>query len=231
MKYRQRLLLIECDYDLAKQIICYFKGEYRVDHVSRGNLAIERASSTEYVAIIMALHLVDLHGLEICKRLRSQNINTPIIIASSETDQSVRVALFKAGANDFISKPYSFDELMIRIKVRVSKTDSLMTPRIVTEHIILDTVNFSCERDGQTIILRTKEYAILECLVHAAGQIVSRDALIRYVWGNDAVIWLTTVNVHIKNLRDKVDRPFDHQIIKTAHGKGYSLDITKSVVK
>jgi two-component system OmpR family response regulator len=143
-----------------------------------------------------------------------------------------KVKLLDAGANDYLTKPFSLGELKARMRVLTRHHYSLPRPAepLAVSGIELNRQNFEVKRDGIPLKLRRKEFALLECLMENAGSVVTRRALTRYAWQGTEDLWTNTVDVHIKHLRDKIDRPFDHKLIKTVHGIGYKLEAMPSAV-
>lgn len=164
-------------------------------------------------------------GYEVCESLRQQNISAPIIILSAETKILSKISLLDAGANDYLTKPFSLGELKVRIRALIRNSTAVIAKpnNIVFEDLELDSSKRSVIRAGQIISLRRKEFALLECLIQNAGDAVSRKKLIRHAWTEADSPWKNTIDVHIKYLRDKVDKPFGFDLIRTVHGYGYRL--------
>jgi two-component system OmpR family response regulator len=152
------------------------------------------------------------------------------LILSGESKVMSKISLLDAGADDYLTKPFSLGELKARLRVVTRRIGGQKdsNQRLTSDCLVLDIDTRKVERDGQIIPLRRKEFALLECLMQHAGTVVSRDILTSYAWHANEHPWTNTVDVHIKYLRDKIDRPFDRPLIKTVHGLGYKLEKTES---
>jgi two-component system OmpR family response regulator len=225
-----RLLLIEDDTGIAEALNHALGLSYRIDHAINGEEGLEKAIASSYAAIILDLNLPDIPGLEVCQKIRQAEIATPILILSGETKVMSKISLLDAGADDYLTKPFSLGELKARLRAmtRRSNVHPDGTPQLIAYDLVMDIDTRHVERDGQTISLRRKEFALLECLLQHAGSVVSRDTLSNYAWQDDQHPWTNTVDVHIKYLRDKIDRPFDLPLITTVHGLGYKLEKAQS---
>ena len=220
-----KLLLIDDSRDICSALSRALSNDYAVDYALTGCEGITKALTDSYSIIVLDLNLPDMTGLEVCQNLRQQNVLTPILILSAEARVLSKINLLDSGADDYLTKPFSLGELKVRLRtlIRHSKTDVAHPNHIVVEDLELDSLRRSVTRYGQNIALRRKEFAILECLMQNAGDIVSRDKLISHAWKDADAPWKNTIDVHIKYLRDKIDRPFDSGLIKTVHGYGFSL--------
>lgn len=221
-----RLLLIDDDRGIGRALKTTLSSEYDVDIVHTGFGGLQLASDNDYTCILLDLNLPDISGLRVCELLRKQGCKAPIIILSAESQVLHKIKLLDAGADDYLTKPFSLGELKARLRVRErqSQSPAAGNQRITIGGVTVDGSNHTVERDGQLISLRRKEFAILECLVHNAGKIVSRDSLGQYAWDQLESPWGNTIDVHMKLLRDKFDRPFDKRLIRTVHGFGYVFE-------
>jgi len=153
-------------------------------------------------------------------------VGAPILILSGETKVLSKVTLLDAGADDYLTKPFSLGELKARLRVLTRRSESSRPKQhqLKTADLTLDSDTHHVTRAGQLIKLRRKEFAMLECLMQHAGSVVTRDILTNYAWRENEDAWTNTIDVHIKYLRDKIDRPFTTPLIKTVHGFGYKLE-------
>lgn len=223
-----KLLLIEDDRTISSALTEALANVYRIDVASTGKLGIYRGDGTDYAAILLDLNLPDLPGLAICQQLRERGAKAPILILTGEHNVLTKISLLDAGADDYLTKPFSLGELKARLRVLQRKTPSIAQPplkHIVVGELELDTATYRVWRSGRPIQLRRKEFTLLACLMERAGTVVSRQALIQYAWQGHDEPWTNTIDVHIKYLRDKIDRPFDYPLIKTVHGFGYQLEV------
>jgi DNA-binding response OmpR family regulator len=221
-----KLLLIEDDREIAEALRGALTHDYDITLAETGRAGLSRAETGSFDAIILDLNLPDISGLAVCQELRLQGLTTPILILSGEAQVLSKIRLLDAGADDYLTKPFSLGELKARLRVlkrhdlRISRDPAVFQVADLT----LDTRSMQVMRAGKTIVLRKKEYALLECLMRHAGNIVSRDQLVSFAWRPADTPWTNTIDVHIKHLRDQVDKPFQTKLIQTIHGLGYKIE-------
>lgn len=228
MEKLPQILLVEDNRAVAETIAHALQNSYQVDIAGDGKSAIYKTDTSNYDLIILDLRLPDINGLDVCVQLRERGVTSAILVLSGEVSVISKINLLDAGANDYLTKPFSLGELKARMRshIRSSKTAATHAPKSMTVGgLMLDRHKHTVSRDGQELSLRRKEFAILECLMENAGLVVTRGMLAGKVWQEHEGLWTNTVDVHIKYLRDKVDRPFDKPLIKTVHGLGYKLDV------
>jgi len=230
-----KVLLIEDDRSIASALAYALKSAYDIDIAITGKLAIYKTETMQYDLIVLDLNLPDLPGIFICQQLRDRGLRTPILILSGDDKTLTKINLLDAGANDYLTKPFSLGEFNARLRVLVrSAADHLQPPlpkSLAMHGVALDRQSYSVTRNGVAISLRRKEFDILEYLLEHAGRVVSRDALSRHLWSENDEHWTNTVTVHIKSLRDKLDRPFDQPLIQTVHGRGYKFEAPTQVLQ
>lgn len=225
MQSLPKLLLVDDDNSIAKALVAALQSSYSIDVVRGGAQALFKATSEQYGAVILDLNLPDMSGMIVCQQLRDRGIDAPILVLTAENQVLTKINLLDAGANDYLTKPFSLGELKARLRV-LMRGASTVQPRarqLTTGGLTLDRQTRTVTREGTPIKLRRKEFALLECLMEHAGSVVTRSALIRYAWHGSDEPWTNTVDVHIKYLRDKLDRPFERPVIQTVHGLGYRL--------
>lgn len=220
-----KILLIEDDRGIATALVQALN-DYEVVVAETGQDGLALALDDSYALAILDLNLPDITGLDVCKQLRLHSSTLPILILSSEARVLSKINLLEAGADDYLTKPFSLGELKVRIRALLRRNGKLIFKRgrLSVEDLSLDSERHRVERAGQTIRLRRKEFALLECLMQQPGSVVSRQTLTSYAWQSSEDPWANTVDVHIKYLRDKIDRPFSNPLIKTVHGLGYKLE-------
>ncbi|HXE10369.1 MAG TPA: response regulator transcription factor [Verrucomicrobiae bacterium] len=225
MQSLPKLLLVDDDSNIAKALALALRSDYAVDIVASGSQALFNASSEHYGAIILDLNLPDMSGTLVCRQLRDRGINAPILVLTAEHQVLTKINLLDAGANDYLTKPFSLGELKARLRVllRERPASRPAAKQLEVGGLLLDRQTHTVTREGTAIKLRRKEFALLECLMEHAGSVVTRSTLIRHAWHDGEEPWTNTVDVHIKYLRDKLDRPFTRPVIKTVHGLGYRL--------
>jgi len=220
-----KLLLIEDNPRLAERISYHLRKSYVMDTVNTGKDALDKVQSVEYGVILLDLGLPDMSGLEVCEKMRDMNVNNPILVLTGNGDMADRVKLLDAGADDYVTKPFNTDELRARIAaVGRRQVRSHIRSLITYRDLIMDVAQHKVSRAGVDISLRRKEFDILEYLITNSGRIMTRDMIMDHVWSSHSNSWTSTVDVHIKHLRDKIDRPFESAYIKTAYGLGYRVD-------
>ncbi|HWB39179.1 MAG TPA: response regulator transcription factor [Candidatus Saccharimonadales bacterium] len=226
------LLLIEDSRTITEPLTQALRSIYEVDLAASGEIGLQKAGSEDYGAIILELALPDQSGLAVCEELRNRGITAPILVISNDHSVLTKIKLLDAGADDYLTKPFSLGELKARLRVlhRRNVKQLPVTAELVVGDLRLDRAKRQASRNGVMVDLRRKEFAILECLMLRAGTVVNRDTLVNHAWEGQDDNWTNTIDVHIKYLRDKIDRPFGSSLIKTVHGLGYRLDSADSLL-
>lgn len=227
-----KLLLIEDDREIAGALCQVLASAYDVSLVGTGMSGLEKARTGEYGLIILDLNLPDINGLEVCQKLRDEDWKMPILILTGQDKIMDKIRLLDAGADDYLTKPFSLGELKARLRVlrrHDSRQAGAEAERLSVGDLSLDRNQHTVKRSDNLIILRPKEFALLECLMLHAGTVVSRTVLGNYAWKDNDKPWTNTIDVHIKHLRDKVDRPFKKQLIRTMHGLGYKIEAPETL--
>jgi two-component system OmpR family response regulator len=221
-----KILIVENDPNITTALAHALRPDHTLELVSEGKTAIYKNDTDRYDLILLSLDLADINGIDVCLQLRERGIHTPIMILSGDSRALTKISLLDAGANDFLCKPFSLGELKARMRVllRNQKMSKSMQKHFSVSDLFLDRQTRRVSRAGVDIHLRRKEFALLECLMEHAGTVVTRDILISRAWEDNQIVWTNTIDVHIKYLRDKVDRPFGLPLIRTVHGLGYKLE-------
>jgi DNA-binding response OmpR family regulator len=222
-----RILLVEDDRSISRFLMKGLTEErHIVDLVEDGLVAEERAYAGEYDVIILDLMLPGLNGVDVCRRLRAQQVDTPIIILTARTDTPDRVSALDAGADDYLTKPFSFDELLARLRaiVRRGRTKSLGA-NLHYGPIELDPRDRLVRVAGTRLDLTATEYRLIEHLLRHPETIVSREQLAERVWGRDLDPQSNAVEVYIGYVRKKLLAHFDQPVIHTVRGMGYMLKV------
>lgn len=220
-----KLLVVEDNARLADRIQRKLDKLYPLDFATSGHEALVQLSDIDYGVIILDLGLPDMNGLEVCQRIRKLNIDVPILILTGNNEISSKVELLNSGADDYMTKPFDSDELKARLRSLERRTNKPLKPSVI-EHgdLKIDPSKRSVYRSGIEILLRRKEFDILEYLVRNHGRVLTRKMILDHVWSADSTSWIGTIDVHIKHLRDKIDKPFESKMIKTSYGVGYKID-------
>ena len=193
------------------------------DVVERGEDAVWRAASAGYAAIVLDVMLPGIDGFETCRRLRAGQVWTPILMLTARDAVPDRVAGLNAGADDYMVKPFSFEELLARVRALDRRGARPRPAVLAVGDLRLDPVAHRAWRGAREIALSAREVAILEAFMRRAGEVVSRYDLLDAVWDGAFEHRSNVVDVAVRRLRDKVDRPFDVESIQTVRGAGYRL--------
>jgi two-component system copper resistance phosphate regulon response regulator CusR len=226
MQSSPKILLIEDNRSLIHALTEALRMNFEIESSVTGKNGLYKAEISDYDVILLDLQLPDMYGLDVCQQLRERGVNTPVLILSAEAKILSKINLLDAGANDYLTKPFSLGELKARIRVLLRQNKIIEDkPKGIlwAGELSLSTATHEVLRAGQLINLRRKEFMLLECLMHNAGKVVTREMLIRYAWHGSDKPWTNTIDVHMKHLRDKIDRSHDTKYIKTVHGLGYKL--------
>lgn len=221
-----RILVVEDEHKIANSIKKGLEQErYAVDVCYTGTEGYDLSSSEEYDLIILDLLLPEMGGMEICRRLRKDKIHIPILILTAKGQIQEKVEGLDAGADDYLTKPFSFEELVARVRALLRRPKESLTTVLALSDLTLDTKTFAVKRNKKLIRLSNKEFTLLTYLMRHAGQILTKEQIINHVWDYDADVLPNTVEVYIKNLRNKIDAPFPKlkPLIQTIRGFGYSL--------
>jgi two-component system OmpR family response regulator len=196
---------------------------YAVDVVSDGREAVIRGTATEYDVIVLDVMLPELDGLEVCRRLRAGGAWSPVLMLTARDAVDDRVAGLDAGADDYLTKPFSFAELLARLRA-LARRGPVERPAVVkVGSLELDPSTRQVRRGTSEISLSTKEFALLETFMRRPGQVLARFDLLEHVWDFDYENRSNVVDVYVRYLREKVDRPFGVTSIETVRGAGYRL--------
>jgi two-component system OmpR family response regulator len=220
-----RLLLIEDDLKIASFISKGLKeAGFAVDHAADGVDGLHLAVSEPYDVAIIDIMLPKLDGLAIIERLRHQKINTPVLILSAKRSVDDRVKGLQVGGDDYLTKPFSFSELLARVQALLRRASRSLEPAgLSVGDLSVDLLTREVRRGHQKISLQPREFALLEYLMRSQGRVVSRTMILEHVWGYDFDPQTDVVDVLVCRLRGKVDRDFDQKLIHTIRGVGYVL--------
>lgn len=221
-----RILVVEDEHRIATTIKKGLEQErFAVDVSYSGTAGFDLASTEDYELIILDLMLPGMDGLTFCKNLRKKQIHTPIIMLTAKSQIEDKVQGLDNGADDYITKPFSFEELLARIRAVIRRPKKMLNLLLTVSGLTLDPKNFIVARDHKPIKLSTKEFALLEYLIRHKNTIISKQEIINHVWDYDSNILPNTVEVFIKNLRVKIDKPFKPKkpLIQTMRGFGYRI--------
>lgn len=227
-----KLLVIEDNPRLADKIRQQLQKWYVVEVALSGDAGLALASATEFNCILLDLGLPDATGSQVCRRIRSLDSGVPILVLTGIDTTESRVELLDGGADDYLTKPFDIAELRARINALIRRRVRTQTVPIITVgDLVLDPAKRSVTRAGAPIQLRKKEFDILEYLALNPNRVLSRQMIINHAWVTSSKSWTGSVDVHIKQLRDKIDKPFAYPLIKTSYGVGYMVEIPSDTTK
>lgn len=219
-----RLLVVEDERDLNRVIARRLEKEgYSVDRCFDGEEALDYLAAGEFDAVILDIMLPKYNGLEIVRRMRAAKNQTPVLFLTAKDSVSDRVAGLDAGAEDYLVKPFAFEELLARIRVMTRKSAGNHTNIFEIADLAMDVAAHTVTRGGQSIALSAKEFDILEYLLRNKGLVLSREKIENHIWNFDYAGGTNVIDVYIRYLRKKIDDPFTQKLIHTIRGKGYVL--------
>ena len=220
-----RLLLIEDEQKVADFVARGLRAEsYAVDVALDGLRGWELAAAVDYDLIILDLMLPGLNGTELLRRLRRKGGKAAVLVLTARDATNDKVENFEAGADDYLTKPFAFAELLVRVKALLRRPPVNRNHVLLVADLEVDRLAQQVRRAGKRIELTSKEYALLEYLVAHAGRVLSRTMIIEHVWDESFEGLTNIVDVYVRHLRAKVDDPFPAKLIHTVRGAGYCLD-------
>lgn len=220
-----RLLLVEDDPQISHFLLKGLREDrHLVDLVEDGQSAVAQATQADYDAIVLDVMLPGLDGFEVCRQLRGQGVDAPVLVVSARDAVPDRVHGLDAGADDYLVKPFAFDELLARLRALARRGRSAHLPGLLAcGPVSVDPVAHIVRVDGQPLTLSATEYRLLEFLVRRAGSIVSRDQLAEHVWGGEYDPSSNLADVYVGYVRRKLQAVTTDPLIHTVRGLGYTM--------
>ncbi|MGB2622298.1 MAG: response regulator transcription factor [Candidatus Acidiferrum sp.] len=219
-----RILLVEDDPGVRRFVVKGLREQaYAVDTAATGEEALYQADINEYDLIILDVMIPEPDGFEVCRRLRKSGKRMPILMLTARDAVEDRVSGLDRGADDYLTKPFEFRELLARLRALLRRSSELRPPRLSIGDLVLDTAAQSASRGGHAISLTHKEYALLEYLVRNAGRVVSRADIAEHVWDESFDPFSNLIEVYINRLRRKIDSEGTASVLQTRRGAGYIL--------
>jgi heavy metal response regulator len=219
-----RILIVEDERKVAEIVARGLRAErFAVDVAGDGPSAVEMLAACEYDLVILDLMLPGIDGTEILRRLRRDGKQAPVLILTARDATQDKVAHFEAGADDYLTKPFAFAELLVRVKALLRRGPVNHATVLRVGDLELDRLLQQVRRGGKRIELTAKEYALLEYLMSHAGRVFSRTMILERVWDQSFEGLTNIVDVYVRHLRAKVDDPFPAKLIHTVRGAGYSI--------
>lgn len=223
-----RILVIEDEKNLNDIIVKRLKVEhYGVDACYDGAEGLDYILATEYDAIILDVMLPKINGFEILKKIREKKIKTPVLLLTAKDSIEDRVRGLDLGADDYLLKPFAFDELLARIRVLLRKASNTETANNIFSiaNLTVDVTSRTVKRDDKSLKLSTREFTILEYMIRNKGKILSRDTIEQHIWNYDYEGGTNVIDVYIRYLRKKIDDGYEPKLIHTIRGIGYVLKV------
>lgn len=220
-----RILLVEDEPDAARMVAKGLREHaYAVDVVEDGDAACQQVAVADYDAIVLDVLLPRLDGLSVCRQLRGEGKSVPILMLTARDSVEARIAGLDSGADDYLTKPFDFGELLARLRALVRRGGRPLLPeRLRIADLELDTRAQRVSKRGRPVPLTTREYALLEYLTRRAGEVVSRSEIAEHVWDESYEPFSNVIDVYIRRLRQKLDDPGAESLIHTRRGSGYEM--------
>lgn len=219
-----RLLIVEDERKIADSVALGLRAErFAVDVAYDGSEGRKMAAQHQYDLLILDLMLPGMGGTDLLRSVRETNSHVPILILTAMSGTAEKVKHFEAGADDYLTKPFAFAELLVRVKALLRRGSVSRANRLQVADLELDRLSQTARRAGQKIELTSKEYGLLEYLMSNAGRVLSRTMIIEHVWDQSFEGLTNIVDVYVRHLRQKIDDPFEHKLLKTIRGAGYTL--------
>lgn len=223
-----RILIIEDEPKLQSLLKTNLEDQgFFVDTANQGDKGSYLARTNDYDAIVLDYLLPEKQGDQICREIRDAGKTCPIIVVSVRGAVPDKVELLNMGADDYITKPFAFDELLARIRAVLRRPSNWQDSVLSIDNLTVDPIKYKAIRDDREIPLTRKEFALLEYLLRNKGAVISRGAIMEHVWDLDGDIFSNTIETHILNLRRKIDSKGYLKLIHTVSGRGYKVDLRK----
>jgi two-component system copper resistance phosphate regulon response regulator CusR len=219
-----RILVVEDERKVAELVSRGLRSErYAVDVAENGDTGWAMAHTYDYDLMILDLGLPGMDGKELLRRVRGRNARIPILVLTARDATASKVDSFEAGADDYLTKPFAFAELVVRVKALLRRGPANQSNSVRIADLEFDRLTQNVTRGGQRIELTPKEYALLDYLATHPGRVLSRTMIVEHVWDQSFEGLTNIVDVYVRHLRAKIDDPFPLKLIRTVRGAGYRL--------
>ena len=225
-----RVLVVEDQHRIADFISRGLSEQgYAVDVAYDGDEALQWVDTAEFDVIVLDVMLPVRDGIEVCRTLRERGLRMPILMLTARDTVEDRVRGLDSGADDYLVKPFAFVELLARLRALTRREPVALGTVLQVGDLILDTTTREASRQGMSLELTSKEYALLEYLMRHPNQVLTRTMIAEHVWNYDFDNATNVIDVHIRNLRRKIDDPFPTKLVQTVRGAGYRISARQSV--
>lgn len=219
-----RLLLVEDEEKVAAFVVRGLEAErFAVDVAADGRSAIDLSNAYQYDLVILDLMLPEISGTEVLRQIRQNNSHIPVLVLTARDALGDKVEHFELGADDYLTKPFAFAELLVRVKALLRRGAVSRSNVLRVADLELDRLSQQVKRAGRRVELTGKEYALLEYLMLNAGRVLSRTMIIEHVWDQSFDGATNIVDVYVRHLRNKVDEGHERKLIRTVRGVGYAI--------
>jgi DNA-binding response OmpR family regulator len=228
LETKVRILIIEDEPELQSMLKINLEDQgFFVDTALGGDKGSYLGRTNDYDAILLDYLLPEKQGDEICREIRDAGKTCPIIVVSVRGAVPDKVELLNMGADDYITKPFAFDELLARMRAVMRRPSNWQDTVLTLDNLVVDPIKYKAIRDDKELVLTRKEFALLEYLMRNKEAVVSRGAIMEHVWDLNGDIFSSTIETHILNLRKKIDTKGQLKLIHTISGRGYKIDLRK----
>lgn len=219
-----RILIAEDDFDLNKVLVRYLKScGYDVDACADGSAALDLIFRTDYSAAVLDISMPKMNGLDLVREMRGAGLKTPVLFLTARDSVQDRVNGLDAGGDDYLTKPFALEELSARVRALVRRSGEQVSNTYTVGDLELNMMTRVVTRAGMEITLSSKEFAVLEYLMRNAGNVLSREQIESSIWNYEYSGRSNIIDVYIRNLRKKIDDPFENKLIRTIRNVGYCV--------
>lgn len=221
-----KILLVEDEKHFAQLLKKQLRSEYAVDLAFSAEEGEYHSKEYEYDLIILDIGLPDLDGISLCRKLREKRVKSPILMLTGEYAVAKKIEALDNGADDYLVKPFDIAELQARVRALLRrKSHNVQTSILKVGDVTINIIDKTVKRGTKDITLQRKEFQILEYFMRNPGKLITRSKLLEHIWDSEVDSVANVVDVHIKYLRDRIDKPFSKKLIKTIYGLGYKLEV------
>jgi DNA-binding response OmpR family regulator len=225
-----RVLLVEDDARIARFVAKGLREQsYAVDVAANGEEALYQAEINSYDLFILDVMIPGMDGFTLCSKIREAGIRAPLLMLTARDAVDDRITGLDHGADDYLTKPFEFGELLARLRALLRRSNELRPPLITIEDLVLDTQGQRVSRAGRSVVVTTKEYALLEFLARNTGRVIGRAEIAEHVWDESFDPFSNLIEVYVNRLRKKIDFPGTEPLIHTRRGAGYFLGLGEHV--